>query len=87
MTHMTEQLIQYDLAMKSSNSALKAKEDEVEELLKTVEKLGGENSALMRELSKSTKERELMKKKAAKVRSYTVVVYPHNYALVRSQHT
>ncbi|GMH87663.1 hypothetical protein TrST_g3084 [Triparma strigata] len=66
VTHMTEQLIQYDLAMKSSNSALKAKEDEVEELLKTVEKLGGENSALMRELSKSTKERELMKKKAAK---------------------
>lgn len=54
---MTEQLIQYDLAMKSSSSSLKAKEEEVEELLKTVEKLGGENSALMRELSKSTKER------------------------------
>lgn len=52
---MTEQLIQYDLAMKNSSVTHKAKEAEVEELLKTVEKLSGESSALMREMSKATR--------------------------------
>ena len=52
VAQMTEQLIQYDLAMKTVMNSLKNKDAELESALMSIEKLGGENSTLARKLSK-----------------------------------
>jgi len=65
---MTEQLMEYDLEMKKVKVELKGKEGEVENLLLGVEKLGGENSALRREVYKCEKDKLDLKERVGVVR-------------------